>query len=95
MGGVEGQRIDVAVVGDLPEGHRVGACGPDCVDQFRLSDGTVLGVTKGEKVRGIVLEDVGGDTVAIGFGGPADEFDEHAPEAQKVIDTVRWKNIRP
>jgi hypothetical protein len=90
VGGIEGQRIDV-VVGDLPEGRRVGACGPDCVDQFGLSDGTALGITKGEKVHGIILEDVGGDTVVIGIGGPADELDEHAPEAQKVIDTVRWR----
>jgi hypothetical protein len=90
VGGIEGQWIDV-VVGDLPEGHRVGACGPDCVDLFGLSDGTARGVAKGEKARGIVLEDVGGDTVLIGFLGPADEFDEHAPEAQKVIDTVEWR----
>ena len=91
VGGIEGQRIDV-VVGDLPEGHRVGACGPDCVDLFGLSDGNALGVAKGEKVGWVVLEDVRGDTVVIGFLGPADEFDEHAPEAQKVIDTVRWRS---
>ncbi len=42
-------------------------------------------------MRGIVLEDVGGDTVVVGFLGPADEFDEHAPKAQKVIDTVEWR----
>ena len=90
VGGIEGQRIDV-VVGDLPEGHRVGACGPDCVDLFGLSDGTALGVAKGEKVGWVVLEDVRGDTVVIGFLGPADEVDEHAPEAQKVIDTVQWR----
>ena len=90
VGGIEGQRIDV-VVGDLPEGHRVGACGPDCVDLFGLSDGTALGVAKGEKARGIVLEDVGGDTGVIGFVGPADEFDGYAPKAQKVIDTVQWR----
>jgi hypothetical protein len=90
VGGMEGQRIDV-VVGDLPEGDRVGACGWDCVDLFGLSDGTALGVAKGDKVRGIVLEDVGGDTVVIGFGGRADEFDGYAPEAQKVIDTVQWR----
>ncbi len=91
VGGIEGQRIGFVVVGDLPEGHRVGACGPDCVDLFGLSDGTALGVAKGEKVGWVVLEDVRGDTVVIGFLGPADEFDEHAPEAQKVIDTVQWR----
>ena len=90
VGGVEGKRFDVAV-GDPPEHRLGGACGSDCVDQFRLGDGTSLGIAKGEKARGIVLEDVGGETVLIGIGGPADELDEHAPEAQKVIDTVRWR----
>ena len=89
VGGIEGQRSDV-VVGDLPDGYS-GACGPGCVDQFGLGDGTVLGIQKGEKARGIIMEDVGGETVLIGIGGPADELDEHAPEAQKVIDTVRWR----
>ena len=39
----------------------------------------------------IVLEDVRGETVVTGFAMPAAEFDEHAPEAQKVLDTVRWR----
>ena len=90
VGGIEGKRFAVAV-GDVPE-HRLGcAGGPDCVDLFRLGDGTSLGVAKGEKGSGNVLEDVGGETVAIGFGGPADEVDEHGPEAQKVLDSVEWK----
>jgi hypothetical protein len=90
VGGVEGQRSDV-VVGDVPEHRLGGACGSGCVDQFRLGDGTSLGISKGEKVHGIILEDVGGETVVIGIGGPPDEFNEHAPEAQKVIDTVQWR----
>ena len=89
VGGIEGKRFDVSV-GELPQDHS-GECGPDCVPQFGLTDGTTLGITKGEKARGIVLEDVGGETVLIGIGGPADEFDGHAPEAQKVIDTVEWR----
>jgi hypothetical protein len=28
--------------------------------------------------------------VLMGFISPASKFDEHAPEAQKVIDTVEW-----
>ena len=44
-----------------------------------------------DKALGIVLEDVGGDTVVMGFVGRADEFDGYAPEAQKVLDTVRWR----
>jgi len=88
VGGIEGKRLDVAV-GDLPRGYS-GECGPDCVPLFRLSDATVLVIPKGDKAREIVLEDVGGDTVVIGFGGPANEVDEHAPEAQEVIDSMKW-----
>jgi hypothetical protein len=89
VGGIKGERLDV-VVGDLPEDH-VGACGPDCVDLFRLSDGSALGAGKGFKYRAIVLEDVKGETVIIGFGGPAGEFDEFVPEAHKVLDGVQWR----
>jgi hypothetical protein len=39
----------------------------------------------------IVLEDVEGETVITGFAMPASEFDDHAPEARKVLDTVRWR----
>ena len=92
VGGIEGQRIDAVVVEDLPEDRRVGACGWDCVTLFGLGDGTALGVAKGDKARGIFLDDVGDDTVVIGFVGPAAEFDEHAPEAQEVIDTVEWRD---
>ena len=91
VGGVEGERINVTVVGDLPEDH-VGACGPDCVDLFRLSDGSALGLARGDKARGTVLEDVEGETLIIGFVGPADEFDLHAAETQKVIDSVEWRD---
>src|ERR687893_194143 len=89
VGGIEGVRLD-GVVGDLPEDH-VGACGPDCVDLFKLSDGSALGSLKGDKVRGILLEDVKGETVIIGFGGPADEFDMQAAETQQVLDSVQWR----
>jgi hypothetical protein len=88
VGGVEGEQFDV-VVGDLPEGY-LGVCGRDCVATLIFSDGTRLGIYPQDKLRLIVLEDVNGERVVMGFGGPASEFDEHAIEAQKVIDTVEW-----
>jgi hypothetical protein len=42
---------------------------------------------KGYKARLIVLEDVEGETVTMGFSSPATKVDEHAPEAQEVIIT--------
>jgi hypothetical protein len=38
------------------------------------------------------LEDVKGETVTMGFAIPASEFDEFAPEAQKVLDSVKWRD---
>jgi hypothetical protein len=36
------------------------------------------------------LEDVKGKRVTMGFAAPAIEFDEYAPEAQEVVDSVEW-----
>ena len=49
-----------------------------------LSDGTRLTHLKGDKLRLIVLEDVDGQPVSIGFASPASEFNELAPEAQEL-----------
>ena len=93
VGRVKGVQFEV-VVGDLPQNY-IGTCtsivgNPNCVNLFRLSTGGTILLIEGDKAGGIVLEDVGGETVAIGFYSPASKFDEHAPEAQKVIDSVEW-----
>jgi hypothetical protein len=44
-----------------------------------------------EKVRFIVLEDVGGERVTIAVEALAVDFEEFLPKAQKVIDTVQWR----
>ena len=93
VGGVKGLQFDV-VVGDLPQTYS-GTCTtivgqPNCVDLVRLSTGEPILLAEGEKVRVIVLEDLEGETVTIGFFSPASEFEEFAPEAQKVLDTVKW-----
>lgn len=88
VGGVEGLRFDVAAE-DLPEDHH-DVCGSGCVDVFRTSGGSALGLREGDRNRVIVLEDVNGETVTMGFGGPASEFDEFAPEAEKVLESVEW-----
>jgi hypothetical protein len=94
VGGVKGVQFEV-VVGDLPQNY-IGTCTsmvgqPNCVDLFRLSTGGPILLVDGDKAGGIVLEDVGGETVTIGFVSPARKFEEFAPEAQKVIDTVKWR----
>ena len=89
VGGVKGVQFDV-VVEDLPEDFSA-TCGTGCVDIARFSDGSWIAFEEGYKERVVVLEDVKGETVTIDFGSPATEFDELAPEAQKVIDSVEWK----
>jgi hypothetical protein len=96
VGGVKGVQFD-EVLGDLPRDY-IGTCTsiigrPTCLDLFKLSTGGKIFVAEGEKVRVTVLEEVKGETVTIGFGSPTSEFDEFAPEGQKVVDTVKWKGL--
>jgi hypothetical protein len=94
VGGVKGVEFDV-VLGELPQNY-LGTCtsivgNPNCVDLVRLSSGEPIFQAEGYPVRVIVLEDLEGETVTIGFFSPASEFEEFVPEAQKVIDTVKWR----
>jgi hypothetical protein len=90
VGGVKGQQLDV-VVEDLPTDFH-GACGVGCVDIASLSHGeqTTYFKEADRERRVIVLDDVEGETVVIVFSSPPDEFDEFAPKAKKVLDTVKW-----
>src|SRR5215210_2446308 len=96
VGGVKGVEFDVDV-GDLPKGYNPTCSSiidnPNCVDLVRLSTGEQLFAAEGYPVRVIVLEDVEGETVTIGIFSPASEFEEFVPEAQKVIDTVKWRGL--
>jgi hypothetical protein len=81
VGGLKGEQLDWIVAEDAPYAQ---------VDTFKYSDGTGAGAGKGFKYRAIVLENVKGEQVTIGIGSKAGEFDEFLPEAQKVLDTVKW-----
>lgn len=81
VGGVKGEQVDWIVAKDAPYAQ---------VDTFKYSDGSGAGAGKGFQYRAIVLENVKGETVTIGIGSKAGEFDEFAPEAQKVLETVKW-----
>jgi hypothetical protein len=90
VGGVKGKQIDV-LVEDLPEDVH-GECGVECVDIAPLSGGEQsVYFREVNKRRVIVLEEVKGETVTIDFSVPVVLFDEFAPEAQKVVDTVEWR----
>jgi hypothetical protein len=89
VGGVKGVQFDV-VVEDLPEDY-YGMCGEECVDIYYLSDGEkILAYLEPKKRKVIVLEDVKGSTVQIDFGSSVSDFDDFLPEAQKVVESVKW-----
>jgi hypothetical protein len=93
VGGVEGQQFDVVAEG-VPEDH-ISHCGAGCVDATKgipndVYAGPLAVYFEGDRWHAIVLEDVNGETVYIDYGGPAPDFDEIAPEARKVVDSVKW-----
>ena len=90
LGGVKGEQLDV-VVDHLPKDY-TGYCGSDCLDIFNQSGGDQIGYFNAinRERRVFVLEDVKGETVVIWFASTADKFDKFAPEAQKVVDSVKW-----
>ena len=81
VGGVKGVQFDYIVSEDAPY---------DEITLFRYTDGSDGSAGKGFKYRAIILEDVEGKTVTIGIGSLTIEFDDLLPEAQKVLDTVKW-----
>jgi hypothetical protein len=94
VGGVKGVQFDV-VVKDLPKDSWGINC-VHCLDLFRTNFPNDPHVTSGlwwkDKQRAIVLEGVKGETVTITYTFPAREFDEMAPEAQRAIDSVKWRD---
>ena len=86
VGGVSGQQFDA--IASEPKSPTF--CSEPCVPLFAIKTDTFW-VGKSEKYRFIVLDDVEGQEVTIFFGGPAVEFDESLPKAQKVLDTVKWE----
>jgi hypothetical protein len=97
VGGVKGEQFDV-VVKNVPQEY-YGLCsqefGPGhCVDLFGIRSGllgNLIAVYEKDKVRVIVREDVKGETVTIYYSSPATEFDAFALEAQRVLDSVKWR----
>jgi hypothetical protein len=93
VGGVEGLQVDV-VVGDLPKDYQ-GRCGTDCVDIGRVEGVPPLKndvFTPGEHKARVTFLEVKGETVTISMDSPASLFEDFVPEAQKVLDSVEWRD---
>lgn len=90
IGGVEGKQFD-ATPSKMPKNYPPN-CPAPCVPLFPLMAGVDYGLFEGEKDRFIVLEGVEGKNVIIVVSTQTEErFDEFAPEAQEVLDTVEWE----
>src|SRR5829696_1619936 len=90
VGGVKGVQLEVLV--EVPKDYAVDPeCDPgECLNIAPLSNDQESAIFMAvNKRKVIVLEDVKGDTVMIWYAAPPDEFDEFAPEAQKVVDSVK------
>ena len=88
VGGVKGQHFDL--VAQVPEDH-LSICGADCVDAIKYSGSEVV-FFEGDKIHAIVLEDAKGETVYLDYGALASDFDKVAPEAQKLVESVKWRS---
>jgi hypothetical protein len=89
VGGAKGKRFDISL-GHVP-GTYTGVCGLECVDIGKVgSDIPPLAIHGYEKARVIVLEDMEGETVTIASNSATSVFHEFTPEAQKVIDSIKW-----
>jgi hypothetical protein len=89
VGGVKGVEFDLTLAEDLPKDH-ASECGTDCVDLLSGQGSGHPIAYEGDKTHYVVLEDVKGATVTIDYGGLDTDFDKVAPQAQKLVDSVKW-----
>jgi hypothetical protein len=87
VGGEKGMQVDALVV-KAPKEPACSEC-PDLGLVYE-SAGATWGVNKGEKLRFIVVEDVGGQTVTVIEETTPAGFKEFTARAQRVLDSVKW-----
>ena len=88
VGGVKGTQIDAVVADDVPTLE----CPGNCLGLFSISPEIDWGVYEKERVRFVVLEDVGGERVVVAVEAKAGDFEGFLPKAQKVLDSVEWED---
>ena len=87
VGGVKGTQIDAEVADDVPNSE----CGDNCLGLFSIGPDIDWVVYEKERVRFVVLEDVGGERVVVAVEAKAGDFEKFLPRAQEVLETVDWK----
>ena len=90
VGSVTGQQIDVTVA-STPENYpQVCGQGQPCVDLY-YTNFTGVVAFEGRTERFVIL-DVGEETVVVNVSAPADKRKEFFSKAQKLLETVEWKD---
>ena len=87
VGGVKGTQIDAVVAEEVPNSE----CGDNCLGLFMIGPDIDWVVYEKERVRFVVLEDVGGERVIVAAETRAADFEGFLPKAQDVLKTVEWK----
>ena len=87
VGGVKGAQIDAVVADDVP----ISECGDNCLGLLMIGPDIDWVVYEKERVRFVVLEDVGGERVIVAAETRAADFEGFLPKAQEVLETVEWK----
>jgi hypothetical protein len=91
VGGVKGRQIDVTAA-RLPKDHPLVCAGP-CGLLFAWDDpSSPLWIELDEKIRFVILDKVKGETVTIAIFSSTDQFDNFVPRAEKILDSVEWKD---
>ncbi len=88
IGGMSGKQFDVSV-STVPLDYPYDICGEPCVPLFRHSDGGPFFLFAAYRNRVTVLN-VEGEIVVVTIESPPEEFGQFLPEAQEVLDSVKW-----
>ena len=89
VGGVSGMQIDTTLTstpGTYPQ-----YCFLPCMDLYDTTQGELF-VYKG-RVERFLIVDLGEETVVVEVSAPADKPKEFFSKAQKLLDTVEWKDV--
>jgi hypothetical protein len=90
VGGASGMRINVTST-STPENYPQDVCGEQACVPLYTSGGSVIVSYEGSKDR-FVIVDVGSETVLINVAAATEKVDALSPKAQKILDTVEWRD---
>lgn len=92
VGGKRGVRFD-AIPSRVPEEYITCVEPEPCLPLFQtLNPDLSYELVRTDKVRFLVFDDVRGKTVTVAIKAPADRFEQFSSEAQRLIETVKWRD---